>query len=152
MGFVDVPTLTQITKMQTFEYHFAISEALFYQQFPLNFDSKIIECSHQKELNYLLFHPEWQSHSKKQGTCAVTCSGIIEVTGSSPLHNAQNLNEWLSLFRRVLFCFNFVFIWDTERGRDIGTGRSRLPAGSLMWDSIPGPWDHDLSQRETLNY
>ena len=40
----------------------------------------------------------------------------------------------------------------TERGRDIGRGRSRLPAGSLMWDSIPGPWDHDPSQRQTLNH
>ena len=26
----------------------------------------------------------------------------------------------------------------TERGRDKGNGRSRLPLGSLMWDSIPG--------------
>ena len=23
-------------------------------------------------------------------------------------------------------------------------------SGSLMWDLIPGPWDHDLSQRQTL--
>ena len=36
---------------------------------------------------------------------------------------------------------------DTERGRDIGRGRSRLPMGSLMQNSIPGPWDHTLSQR-----
>ena len=28
---------------------------------------------------------------------------------------------------------------DTERGRDIGRGRSRLPAGSPMQDSVPGP-------------
>ena len=26
-----------------------------------------------------------------------------------------------------------------ERGRDTGGGRSRLYAGSPMWDSIPGP-------------
>ena len=37
---------------------------------------------------------------------------------------------------------------DTERGRDISRGRSRLPTGSLMWDSIPAFWDHDLSQRQ----
>ena len=37
---------------------------------------------------------------------------------------------------------------DTERDRDIGRGRSRLSVGILMWDSIPGPWDHDLSQRQ----
>ena len=40
---------------------------------------------------------------------------------------------------------------DRERDRDTGRGRSRLPAGRLMWDSIPGPQDHDLSQRQTFN-
>ena len=40
----------------------------------------------------------------------------------------------------------------TERGRDIGRGRSRLPAGSLVQGSIPGPRDHDLSRRQTLNH
>ena len=34
----------------------------------------------------------------------------------------------------------------TERGRDIGRGRSRLPVVSLMRDSIPGPQDQDLNQ------
>ena len=34
---------------------------------------------------------------------------------------------------------------DTERGRDTGRGRSRLPAGSPMCNSIPGPWDQALS-------
>ena len=28
---------------------------------------------------------------------------------------------------------------DRERGRDIGRGRSRLPARSWMWDLIPDP-------------
>ena len=28
---------------------------------------------------------------------------------------------------------------ERERGRDTGRGRSRLPAGRLMWDSIPDP-------------
>ena len=41
---------------------------------------------------------------------------------------------------------------DIEKGRDIDRGRSTLPAGSLMRDSIPGPWDHDLKQRQTLNH
>ena len=35
---------------------------------------------------------------------------------------------------------------------DAGRGRSRLPAGSRIWDSIPGPQDHYLSQRQTLNH
>ena len=42
---------------------------------------------------------------------------------------------------------------DTERekGRDTGRGRSRLHAGSPIWDPIPGPQDPYLSQRQTLN-
>ena len=31
------------------------------------------------------------------------------------------------------------FMRDTHREADIDRGKSRLPAGSLMWDSIPGP-------------
>lgn len=40
---------------------------------------------------------------------------------------------------------------DTKRGRDIVRGRSRFPVGRLMWDLIPGPQDHDPSQRQMLN-
>ena len=47
--------------------------------------------------------------------------------------------------------FIYLFMRHTERGKDTGRGRSRLPVGSLMWDSIPGPWDHDLSQGQMLN-
>ena len=36
---------------------------------------------------------------------------------------------------------------DTERVRDIGRGRSRLHAGSLMWDLIPGLQDHALGPK-----
>ena len=41
---------------------------------------------------------------------------------------------------------------DTENDRDIGRGRSRLTAGIPMWDSIPGPQDHNLSWRQMLNH
>ena len=44
---------------------------------------------------------------------------------------------------------------DTEMGwgwgEDIGRRRSRLPAGSPMWDLTLGPQDHYLSQRQMLN-
>ena len=40
---------------------------------------------------------------------------------------------------------------ETEREAEIRRGRSRCPAGSLMWDSNPGPQDRNLSQRRTLN-
>ena len=33
---------------------------------------------------------------------------------------------------------------ERERARDTGRERSRLPAGSPMWDSIPGLQDHAL--------
>ena len=41
------------------------------------------------------------------------------------------------------------FMWEMARG--VGRGRGRFPAGSLMWDLIPGPQDHALSQRQMLN-
>ena len=40
---------------------------------------------------------------------------------------------------------------DTERGRDTGRGRSRLHAGSPMWDSIRELQDHALGWRHALN-
>ena len=40
---------------------------------------------------------------------------------------------------------------ERERGRDTGRGRSRLHAGSLTWDSIPGLQDSTLDQRQVLN-
>ena len=39
-----------------------------------------------------------------------------------------------------------------ERQRHIDRGKSRLPMGSSMQDSILGPRDHTLSQRQTLNH
>ena len=49
----------------------------------------------------------------------------------------------------VIF-FKTLFIHERhrERDKDIGRGRSRLPTGSLMRGWIPGPQDHDLSQRQ----
>ena len=41
---------------------------------------------------------------------------------------------------------------ERERERDTGRGKSRLLAGSLMRDSIPGLQDHALSQRQTPNH
>ena len=40
---------------------------------------------------------------------------------------------------------------ERERGRDTGRERSRLHAGSLTWDSIPGLQDLALCQRQVLN-
>ena len=40
---------------------------------------------------------------------------------------------------------------ESERGRDTVRGRSRLLAGRLMQNSIPGLGDYALSLRQTLN-
>ena len=57
---------------------------------------------------------------------------------------------------RYVFVFSsfYLFIHDrhTERGRDIGRGRSRPPVGSPMRDSMPGPWNDDMSRRQMLNH
>ena len=47
------------------------------------------------------------------------------------------------VFLKILYLF--IHETHTHRGRDTGRGRSRLHAGSPMWDSIPGPQDHALS-------
>ena len=41
---------------------------------------------------------------------------------------------------------------DTEKGRDIGRRRSRLPVRSPDVGLDPRTWDHDLSQRQMLNH
>ena len=57
--------------------------------------------------------------------------------------------KWLTNIPTFYFIYLFLkilFILErhTERGRDIGRGRSRLPVGIPMWDSIPGLQDHAL--------
>ena len=57
-------------------------------------------------------------------------------------------------FLFCLFVLKTLFIHERHRdkGRDTKGGRSRLPAANLMRDSIPGPWDHNLSPRQMLNH
>ena len=50
----------------------------------------------------------------------------------------------------ALFLKRILFIHEGHRER--GGGQSRLPAGSLMWDLIPGPQDHNLNQKQMLNH
>ena len=52
----------------------------------------------------------------------------------------------------IIFSKDFIYLFmretqrerERERGRVTGRGRSRLHAGSPMWDSIPGLQDHPL--------
>ena len=48
------------------------------------------------------------------------------------------------------FLKDFIHERHRERGRDTGRGRSRLQ--SPMRDCIPGPRDHTLGRRQTLNH
>ena len=54
------------------------------------------------------------------------------------------------LFKNIFYLF--MRDTHTHRDRDIGRGGSRLPVRIPMWNSIPEPWDHDLSQRQVLNH
>ena len=51
---------------------------------------------------------------------------------------------------KIFFLRFYLFVHERhrERGRNTGRGRSRLPVGSLMWDSIPGLQDHTLSRKQ----
>ena len=85
---------------------------------------------------------------------ATVCPPGVCLLGSDAYKQGLTLDvlrAWRDFFFKD---FIYLFMRDTERTRDIGRGRSRLPAGTgnLMQDLIPGPWDHDLSQRQTLNH
>ena len=79
---------------------------------------------------------------------------VEALTGSSHIYRAGVLNStsiFLFSFFRILFIYLFERMRERERGRDTGRGRSRLHAGSPIWDSIPGFWDQALNGRQTLN-
>ena len=46
-----------------------------------------------------------------------------------------------------VFIYLFMRDAERERGRDTGRERSRLQAGSPVWDLIPGLQDHTLGRR-----
>ena len=64
---------------------------------------------------------------------------------------AKPLSHLGRSFSKIFF-FQILFIYSREtqieRGRDTGRGRSRLHAGSPMWDLIPGLQDHALGRRQ----
>ena len=55
-----------------------------------------------------------------------------------------SITSFLS-FKKFLIRF-YLFMKDTDRGRDTGRGRSRLSEGSSMWDLIQGSQDHARSE------
>ena len=76
-----------------------------------------------------------------------TITPLIQPHTAFSLHHCSTFlifSPFNLFFLFFLIFYLFIYERHTERGRDTGRGRSRLPAGSLMWDSIldPGirPW------------
>ena len=71
---------------------------------------------------------------------------------------SQNRGNCLfSTIKSYFFKKDFLYVFTRHtrthtEGGDLCRGRSRLPEGILMEDSIPGPQDHSLNQRQTLNH
>ena len=82
---------------------------------------------------------------------------LLFVLSGKPLQvfllvQSDGLQGWLiySPLSEVFFFLRFyfyLFVRDTEREAETGRGWSRLPAESLMWDSILGLQDHTLGCR-----
>ena len=63
---------------------------------------------------------------------------------SHPTSPAPSLARFFFFFK--YFIYLFMSVRHTERGRDTGRERIRLPAGGPLQDSILGPGDHALSE------
>ena len=63
-----------------------------------------------------------------------------------------NLKLHLSFFLRFYLFINERHTEKEERGRDIGRGRSRLLAGSPMWDLMPDPWPESKAGTQPLSH
>ena len=103
-----------------------------------------------KENEYILYQTLsnglWRGH-KKLSKGPTNCPWVVR----------WKVGVMTKVHALILFYFFkrfYLFIRERprERDRDIGRGRSRLPVGSPMGDSIPGPRDHDWSGRQTLNH
>ena len=111
------------------------------------------------DLSVSVFHKCPMSHNLKSGL-----NYIIQKTAQMhPKHGFQGHNDDLfyscncssgdNIFPFFLF-LKILFIHERhiQRDKDTGRGRRRLPAGSLMWYLIPGPLNHDPSQRQLFNH
>ena len=87
-----------------------------------------------------------------------TCRGCfhtfrLDMGRISPNGTSRGAIQQLYL-QDFFFLRFYLFIHERhrKRGRDTGRGRSRLHAGSPIWDSILGRQDHALGQRQALNH
>ena len=74
---------------------------------------------------------------------------LLDVPESTSRKGWPSSDKFKMTFGKLFFFLIKKIIHERhrERGRDIGRGRSKLLMGTLMWDLISGPWDHNLSQR-----
>uniref|UniRef100_A0A8C0K7B6 POF1B actin binding protein n=1 Tax=Canis lupus dingo TaxID=286419 RepID=A0A8C0K7B6_CANLU len=72
-------------------------------------------------------------------------TSLLEEKDSLIKHQSEELSK---LRQEIYSSHNQI----SSGGRTTITTKNRLPVGSLMWDSFPGPWDHDLIQRQALNH
>ena len=108
---------------------------------------------------------DWQGWVRDSGGSWGQISYIPVFENSYSLATNQSL--WLSILHthhssRVILLKIFKNSFEREREREQeheqgevrGRGRSKLPTeqGTQCWGSIPGPWDRDLSQKQTLHW
>ena len=77
---------------------------------------------------------------------AVTASfqGLGSKTLTPIILNSSFFSVGLTSIYFFLRFYLFIHERHRDRGRDTGRGKSRVPVESLMQDSLPGPWNHDL--------
>ena len=80
----------------------------------------------------------------------VTCDPCKNVT---QICNRLIIVKYTNIFKLfILFFFKILFIHERQRERQRYRQRKKqAPCGNPMWDSIPGPQDQALSQRQMLN-
>ena len=78
---------------------------------------------------------------REQGRQRKEEDGFVREKLPSSHHSSSFIVLNFSLSIQIIFKRFYLFIYGryTERGRDIGRGRSRLPARSPIWDSILDP-------------
>ena len=90
------------------------------------------------------------------------CSIVFKASGryqkAYSLYKREKWSLWvifalslsLSVFKDFIYLFETetaeAEVWQKEREK-----QTALWAGNPMWSSIPRPWDHDLSWRQTFN-
>ena len=75
------------------------------------------------------------------------CYFLLESFTTKKLANGALNMVFLDLF--IFKDFIYLFMTDTERGAETqAEGEAGSLQGNPMWNSISGPWDHDLSQRD----